>query len=226
MMDEMDSLKETQTTLESALQLASMELSEFKSGGGLDRRKHAELQSRVEQLKEEQAQLYRQQNIHIQKLLEVSDQVKQKEAAAVAVQGDLDQAQQQQAALQSTIDELREVIEEKNFNLQLMQDELTALQLELLKTDDNIARLEEENKSLVARLMAKVNETANMLNAQVESKAQSAITTPSGPGASHCPSTIALSFVSMFLKCPYHPYWLECGGQEGVCQHNRCRSHW
>lgn len=193
MMDEMDSLKENQTTLEVALQVASVELADFKSGGGLDRRKHAELQAKVDQLKEEQAQLYRQQNLHIQKLLEVSDQAKQKEAATVAIQSELEQAHQQHAVLQETIEGLNEVIEEKNFNLQLMQDELTALQLELLKTDDNIARLEEENSSLVARLMAKVNETADMLNAQVDKK--DALASSPGSKASHCPSIVASSFV-------------------------------
>lgn len=49
-----------------------------------------------------------------------------------------------------------------------MQDELQALQLELLQNDERVKTLERENQQLVQRWLSKVSETMEKLNAEVE----------------------------------------------------------
>lgn len=49
-----------------------------------------------------------------------------------------------------------------------MQDELTALQLELLKTEERINKVECENKTLVDRWVQKMNEEAQKMNMENE----------------------------------------------------------
>jgi WD40 repeat protein len=60
------------------------------------------------------------------------------------------------------------LVEEKNLNIQILQDELQALQLELLQTDERVKGLESENQQLVQRWLSKVSETVEKLNAEVE----------------------------------------------------------
>lgn len=60
------------------------------------------------------------------------------------------------------------LVEEKNLNIQILQDELQALQLELLQTDERVKSLQTENQQLVQRWLSKVSETVEKLNAEVE----------------------------------------------------------
>lgn len=53
--------------------------------------------------------------------------------------------------------EWQELLNEKNFNIRLIQDELTALQLELLSLDKQKNELEEQNKNLIDRLVERMN---------------------------------------------------------------------
>lgn len=162
----------------------------------MDKRKYNELQGKYDELKEEQTQLYRSQSAHIQRLLDLNEQLKTKDQSVAALKHDLDQSHSHHDSLQGTIEGLKDTIDEKNMNIQIMQDELTALQLELLQTDDKLVRLEEENKRLMDKCMSKVSETANMLNEQIEGAGQAIESGPGGP-TSHCPSTVALSFVKI-----------------------------
>jgi autophagy-related protein 16 len=170
------------------------------SGGGMDKRKYSELQVKYDELKEEQTQLYRSQSAHIQRLLDLNEQLKAKDQSMAALKSDVEQSHFHHESLQSTIDCMKETVDEKNMNIQIMQDELTALQLELLQTDDKLARLEEENKRLVDKWMSKVSETANLLNEQIEG-AGIALESGSGGPSSHCPSTVSLSFVQQMNMC-------------------------
>lgn len=65
------------------------------------------------------------------------------------------------------------LMDEKNLNIQVLQDELQLLQLELIKTDERVKDLEKENQRLVQRWLNKVNEAADQLNAEVERSSSS-----------------------------------------------------
>jgi len=196
MVDEMDSAREQQGNLEVQLRTATDELAQYKSGGGVDRRKFADLQSSFDLLKEEQTTLYRSQSSHVQRLLELNEQLKGRDASVASIRAELDSAHQEHASLLSTIDDLQGTLHERNFNLTLMQDELTALQLELLTTDDQIAQLKEENKVLVGRILERVAQTAETLNEEMLGKMSLASNVHAlGSASSLCPSETALSFV-------------------------------
>lgn len=65
------------------------------------------------------------------------------------------------------------LVEEKNVNIQVLQDELQLLQLELIKNDERVKALESENQQLVQRWLHKVNEAVDQLNAEVERSSSS-----------------------------------------------------
>jgi autophagy-related protein 16 len=55
---------------------------------------------------------------------------------------------------------------EKNYAIQVLQDELTTLQLEMGKLDERQRDLERENAQLLQRWLKKMNEEADRMNAQ------------------------------------------------------------
>lgn len=59
------------------------------------------------------------------------------------------------------------LIGEKNFNIEILHDELQALQLELLHTDERVKALEKENRQLVERWLSKVNEEVEHMNEEI-----------------------------------------------------------
>ena len=59
---------------------------------------------------------------------------------------------------------------EKEITIQVLQDELTALQLELIQTEERINKVECENKTLVDRWMQKMNEEAEAMNEKIENE--------------------------------------------------------
>jgi autophagy-related protein 16 len=61
--------------------------------------------------------------------------------------------------------EMTEVVNEKNVTIQVIQDELTTLQLEMSKLDERQRDLERENAQLLQRWLKKMNEEADKMNA-------------------------------------------------------------
>jgi autophagy-related protein 16 len=55
-------------------------------------------------------------------------------------------------------------LREKDVTIQILQDELAALQLEMVTTEDKIKRLGQENDELLKRWMNKMNEEAEKMN--------------------------------------------------------------
>lgn len=191
LLDEIDSSREHQARLEGQLDGMQAELAAHRSGGGVDRRRFADLQARHDQLKEEQTQLYRTQSSNVQKLLDMNEQLRAMDAQRQAGEASLGRAKDQHALLARSIEDLTGLVAEKNLNIQLMQDELTALQLELLKLDERNDSLEAENRSLVDRWLARASITADLLNGQLVGSPPAPRGTP-GPAA--CPSARALAF--------------------------------
>ncbi len=90
-----------------------------RSGGGVDKRKMDELQTKYDHIKEEQTQLYRTQSGHIQKLLDLNEQLKNKDSNCKVLEEELGKAREFQNQLQVTIDDLQALVNEKNLNIQV-----------------------------------------------------------------------------------------------------------
>lgn len=61
--------------------------------------------------------------------------------------------------------EMTDLVNEKNVTIQVIQDELTTLQLEMSKLDERQRDLERENAQLLQRWLKKMNEEADRMNA-------------------------------------------------------------
>jgi autophagy-related protein 16 len=205
LLDELDSAKETQQRQDQLIRNLREQITAIKNSPALgypgvasnDSRKYSELLVKYEALKEEQGQLYRTQSQNVQRLLELGEQVKAREAAKASLEATIQAAMEEKEQHRQVIEELNATMGERDLALQVMQDELTALQLELLKTDERIERLEGENKDLVSRWMQKVSETADMLNDQLGvrgSREGSVAQQPRALSPRKCPSTLATSF--------------------------------
>ncbi|PJF17823.1 hypothetical protein PSACC_02368 [Paramicrosporidium saccamoebae] len=163
--------------------LASLreELESFRSDGdAMDSRKYQDLENKYRQTKSERMELLRTQSINSQKLLELSEQIKSHEFVREKLETEYQKVyvvtiyriksmQTASSDFGKKVTYYGSLVEEKNLNIQILQDELQALQLELLQTDERVKSLESENQQLVQRWLSKVSETVEKLNAEVES---------------------------------------------------------
>lgn len=85
------------------------------------------------------------------------EEVTRKEEAILMLTNQLKHANQRNQ-------DLKTLVQEKNSAIQLLQDELTALQLELGKMEERCRQLEEDNRVLVERWLRKMNEEADQMN--------------------------------------------------------------
>lgn len=205
-MDELDSAKESQQRQDQVIRNLQEQITTIKNspalgypgaaGSGDSSKKYSDLLAKYEALKEEQGQLYRTQNQNVQRLLELSEQVKARESVKESLEASLQSVVEEKEQLRQVIEELHGLVGEKDLGLRVMQDELTALQLELLKTDERIEKLEGENKELVGRWMQKVSETADLLNDQLSLSRSRSESAPQSASAAlrKCPSMMVTSF--------------------------------
>ncbi|KAF9912547.1 hypothetical protein BX616_010300, partial [Lobosporangium transversale] len=102
--------------------------------------------------------------------------------------------------------ELLDLVNEKNVTIQVIQDELTTLQLEMGKLDERQRDLERENAQLLQRWLKMKNEEADRMNAQnmfVENEKQEAASL--SPPVQSPPSTRSLR--SMGPDSPTQSNW-------------------
>lgn len=102
----------------------------------VDVKKMAEMEAKFASLKDERSELYKAQSQNTLKLLELSDQLKQREARIVELMRELEAGKAEQQRYNQRLEDFENLVREKNFTIQILQDELTALQLELIKMDD------------------------------------------------------------------------------------------
>lgn len=136
------------------LQEARSELSMIKSrqsvglsstppnNSSVDLKKMAELEARYALLKDERSELYKAQSQNTMKLLELSDQLKQREAKIGELLKELELTKSERKRFEQRLEDYENLVREKNFTIQILQDELTALQLELIKVDEESAASE------------------------------------------------------------------------------------
>lgn len=166
--DEQHSLAEQLERAQEALQVARAQL-ELHSSGIVDSKKYQELDNKYKQLKTERLELLHTQSQNTHRLLQLNEQLQEQHTLRTRLEADLKaiRAQLDEQGRQSQHREA--LLEEKNVNIQVLQDELQALQLELLQTDERAKALQNENNQLVHRWLSKVNETVDRLNAEVSS---------------------------------------------------------
>lgn len=185
-LDEQHSLAEQLERAQEALQIARAQL-ELHSSGIADSKKYQELDNKYKQLKAERLELLHTQSQNTHRLLQLNEQLQEQHALRTRLETDLKTFRAQLDEQERQSQHREALLEEKNVNIQVLQDELQALQLELLQTDERAKALQNENNQLVHRWLSKVNETVDRLNAEVSSSsllpgpepASSFLTTPS-----------------------------------------------
>ncbi|KAG0290612.1 hypothetical protein BGZ96_005925 [Linnemannia gamsii] len=136
-----------------------------EQGSPMNQKKSAELEAQVARLKEEQAEHYKSQATNTQRLLDMNDVLHVKEANLAQGKEDIRRLTESNTFLARKNQEMVELVNEKNVTIQVIQDELTTLQLEMSKLDERQRDLERENAQLLQRWLKKMNEEADRMNA-------------------------------------------------------------
>ncbi|KAJ1922403.1 hypothetical protein IWQ60_006558 [Tieghemiomyces parasiticus] len=155
-------LNDTHTTLRTE----HAKLADVGAAANLDafvaaQKRIAELEWQVTTLKDERSDLYKAQGQHAQRLLSLTDDVRRREEQVRDLETSAKATATQMAKLQQSVDDYFYVLREKDGTI---QDEMTALQLELVTKEEKLKRVEQENSQLVERWLRKMNEEAERMN--------------------------------------------------------------
>ncbi|KAJ1667573.1 hypothetical protein IW140_002153 [Coemansia sp. RSA 1813] len=133
-------------------------------GNAIAQQRISELEKETESLKEERTLLYRTQATNAQRLLELSDRMRETDERLR--QQDLEIADSHDALRRSNakIDDMQAAAKEKDGTIEILQDELSALQLEIVQIEERCTRLQSENDDLVKRWLKKMNDEAEKVN--------------------------------------------------------------
>ncbi|KAF9145474.1 hypothetical protein BGX30_008691 [Mortierella sp. GBA39] len=177
-----------------------------EQGSPMNQKRSAELEAQVANLKEERAELYKTQGTNAQRLLDLNDILRVKDANLAQGKEDVRRLTESNTFLARKNQEMTELVNEKNVTIQVIQDELTTLQLEMSKLDERQRDLERENAQLLQRWLKKMNEEADKMNAgnaflENEHQDQSALS----PSVQSPPSTRSLR--SMGPESPTQSNW-------------------
>ncbi|KAF8949489.1 hypothetical protein BGZ47_000030 [Haplosporangium gracile] len=177
-----------------------------EQGSPMNQKRSAELEAQVASLKEERAELYKTQGTNAQRLLDLNDILRVKDANLAQGKEDIRRLTESNTFLTRKNQQMTELVNEKNVTIQVIQDELTTLQLEMSKLDERQRDLERENAQLLQRWLKKMNEEADRMNAgnaflENEQQEQSALS----PSVQSPPSTRSLR--SMGPESPTQSNW-------------------
>ncbi|KAJ2295963.1 hypothetical protein H4S02_013296, partial [Coemansia sp. RSA 2611] len=157
--------------------LENYERNGFVGGGGggnggrgmsLAQQRIADLEREIEALKEERTLLYRTQGTNAQRLLDLSDKSRDTDERLRQQELEIMDAHEALRRTNSKVDDLRALLKEKDGTVQILQDEMSALQLEIVQIEDRCRRLQTENDDLVKRWMQKMNDEAEKVNEVTE----------------------------------------------------------
>ncbi|KAJ1981032.1 hypothetical protein H4R35_000875 [Dimargaris xerosporica] len=137
-------------------------------GGPMDplatQQKIADLEWRISTLKDERSELYKTQGQSAQRLLEMTNDIRKQEGRSRRLEEENKQYTAQLAKIQQARDDHFYALREKDGTIQILQDEMTALQLELVTKEERLKKVEIENSQLVERWLKKMNEEADQMN--------------------------------------------------------------
>lgn len=127
-------------------------LGNIKSSGG-----NSLLEAKFKELKDERAELYRQQGIQATHLLSLNDQLRSKDILITAQLSEISQLKAEQELKEEEMKKLKEKLKQGEEGAKIIGDELVALQLELLRLDqwqnkpkNNPVNTENDNESNVS----------------------------------------------------------------------------
>ncbi|KAG0222746.1 hypothetical protein BGX31_008900 [Mortierella sp. GBA43] len=135
-------------------------------GSPVNQKRSAELEAQIANLKDERAELYKTQGTNAQRLLDLNDILRIKDETLASNKEEIRKLTEANHGLAHRNQELDQQMNEKNYAIQVLQDELTTLQLEMGKLDERQRDLERENAQLLQRWLKKMNEEADRMNAQ------------------------------------------------------------
>eukprot|EP01135_Chromosphaera_perkinsii_P009544 Nk52_evm1s1803 gene=Nk52_evmTU1s1803 len=125
---------------------------------------YKDLEKKYISCQEELTTLYKNRGQNAQQLLDFSDQLKQKNEALEAKDAALNNLQIELDNLKQNYNVIETNLNEKALTVQVLQDELQAIQLELVKTTEKCEDLKRENEGLLERWLRKMNEEAQKMN--------------------------------------------------------------
>lgn len=94
-----------------------------------------ELEIKLKEMKDERAELYRQQGLQANHLLSLNDQLRQKDSLLAGHQEEINALKAVKANNEEELKRLRDQLKEKDEGAKIIGDELVALQLELLRME-------------------------------------------------------------------------------------------
>ncbi|KAG0369623.1 hypothetical protein BGZ54_009432 [Gamsiella multidivaricata] len=165
-----------------------------EQGSPMNQKRSAELEAQIASLKDERAELYKTQGTNAQRLLDLNDILRAKDQTLAQNKEDIRTLTETNHTLARKTQELLDLVNEKNITIQVIQDELTTLQLEMGKLDERQRDLERENAQLLQRWLKKMNEEADRMNAAnvfLENEQQEAVAAATAAAQSP-PSTRSL----------------------------------
>ncbi|KAJ1872842.1 hypothetical protein LPJ55_002737 [Coemansia sp. RSA 990] len=133
-------------------------------GMSLAQQRIADLERDIEAMKEERTVLYRTQGTNAQRLLDLSDKMRETDERLRQQELEIMDSHEALRRSNSKIDDLRAALKEKDGTVQILQDEMSALQLEIVQIEDRCRKLQAENDDLVKRWLQKMNSEAEKVN--------------------------------------------------------------
>ncbi|KAH9454791.1 hypothetical protein MJO28_007794 [Puccinia striiformis f. sp. tritici] len=122
------------------------------------------LESQLSTLRDELATVYKTQGQNAQRLLVMNEALREREERSRAEVEETRLLRVEAARLRERVASHAEVMREKERNVQILQDELSTLQLEYTQQEQKIKDLKSDNANLLQRWLDKVHEEAVRMN--------------------------------------------------------------
>ncbi|KAH8835390.1 ATG16-domain-containing protein [Flagelloscypha sp. PMI_526] len=122
------------------------------------------LESQISSLRDELATLYKAQNQNTQRLLTMTDTLREKEEQARIDSEDLRKIRDESIGLRKKVNQHSELMSEKDRTVQILTDEISTLQLELGQIEERNQILTKDNAKLLQRWLDAKQSEANKMN--------------------------------------------------------------
>ncbi|KAH8556735.1 autophagy protein 16 [Umbelopsis sp. PMI_123] len=123
-----------------------------------------QLKEEVQRLKAEQTEMYKIQGQNAQRLVDMNDKLRAYEESDKESKAKQEEMEANIIRTVAKLEQQTHLLKEKDVAIQVLQDELSTLQLEFSTTEEKNKRLEKENADLVQRWLKKMNEEAEKMN--------------------------------------------------------------
>ncbi|PWN37426.1 autophagy protein 16 [Meira miltonrushii] len=122
------------------------------------------LEGQLQSMRDELATLYKTQSQNAQRLLVLNEQIRNKDEREREQTDESRKTTDEMVRLKRKEEDLRGVVGEKDKMIQLLQDELSALSLELNQVEIRNEDLKRDNASLLQRWLDRMNDEAEKMN--------------------------------------------------------------